>query len=88
MIVNIPSSENLNNLALRLHFGAWADLLIMEFQFDEVYEPDGEIHWTEERTEYLKYCQPELQAIYTVIQQSVLTTLPIKVAFIVPYVGR
>jgi len=70
VIVNIPTAENLNMLALRLHFGAWSDLLSMKTQFEDVFPGDSANDWSTERAEYFTYCQPELQSICTMIQQS------------------
>lgn len=85
MIANVPTSENMNKLALRLHFGAWSDLLAMEFQFDEVFDPDSEFDWSQERAEYFIYCQPELQTICTAIQQSNELALKARVCEVSPY---
>lgn len=85
MITNVPTSEDMNKLALRLHFGAWSDLLTMEFQFDEVFDPDDELDWSQERAEYFVYCQPELQTICTAIQQSNELALKARVCEVSPY---
>lgn len=85
MIVNLPTSENMTKLALRLHFGAWADLTTMEFQFDQEFEPSDDNDWTSERAEYYEYCQPELQAICTVIQQSNELALKARLCQVSPY---
>jgi hypothetical protein len=83
MIVNLPTSDNMNGLALRLYFNAWSDLLGMEYQFDEVFEPG--MDWSQERTEYLVSCQPELQTIYTIIQQSNELALKARICEVSPY---
>lgn len=84
MIVNTPTSENMVQLALRLYFGAWAALIRIECDFDMVFPADGP-DWTDERKEYLEFCQPELQAICTVIQQSNELALKARICEVSPY---
>ena len=85
MIINLPTSENMTKLALRLHFGAWAALTTMEFQFDQEFESSEENDWASERAEYYEYCQPELQAICTIIQQSNELALKARLCQVSPY---
>ncbi len=70
MIINIPSPEDLYDVALRLYFSAWSDLINMLAVFDQHFEVLPEEELTDERRDYLELCQPELQSIVTVIQQS------------------
>jgi hypothetical protein len=70
VIINIPSPEDLNDVALRLYFSAWSDLINMLAVFDQHFEVLPEEELTDERRDYLELCQPELQSIVTVIQQS------------------
>jgi len=70
VIINIPSPEDLNDVALRLYFSAWSDLINMLAVFDQHFKVLPEEELTDERRDYLELCQPELQSIVTVIQQS------------------
>ena len=70
MIINIPSPEDLIDVALRLYLSALSDLINMLAVFDQHFEGLPEEELTDERRDYLESCQPELQSIVTVIQQS------------------
>lgn len=72
MITNIPTPAELEDIALRLHFSAWAELLSVLTDFDQVFEPgaDNPNMWADEKEGYVEACQPELQSICAVIQQS------------------
>lgn len=65
MIINIPSPEDLNDVALRLYFSAWSDLINMLAVFDQHFEVLPEEELTDERRDYLELCQPELPFIVT-----------------------
>lgn len=87
MIVNIPAVDELEDISLRLHFAAWADLLSVITEFDEVFEPnaDNANIWAEEKELYFAACQPELQGICAVIQQSNEMALKARICAVSPY---
>jgi hypothetical protein len=86
MITNIPTPENLNDVALRLYFSAWSSLVGMRAEFEDVFvdDPTGN-EWREEWTDYLVACQPELQSICTLIQQSNELALKAKICSVSPF---
>jgi len=83
MIENVPTSDDLNRAALRLYFTAWTSLITIATDFDQVY-PDDE-DWTEEKAEYLRGCQSDMQSCCTLIQQSNELALKARVAEVSPY---
>jgi len=83
MIENVPTSDDLNRAALRLYFTAWTSLITIATDFDQVY-PDDE-DWTEEKAEYLRGCQSDMQSYCTLIQQSNELALKARVAEVSPY---
>lgn len=83
MIINLPTPESLNDVALRLHFSAWAALTRMIADFEESFEPG--INWAEEKKMYLAACQSELQSVCTFIQQSSELGLKAKICEVSPY---
>ena len=88
MIINIPSPESLNDIALRLHFSAWSSLVNIRFDFDRAFEPGSDPsgdQWSDEWAEYLAACQPELQSVYTLIQQSNELALRARVCSVSPF---
>jgi hypothetical protein len=87
MITNIPAPDELENIALRLHFSAWSDLLSVATDFDQVFEPnDDDLHmWVEEKEGYAEACQPELQSICAVIQQSNEMALKARICAVSPF---
>lgn len=87
MITNIPTPDELEDISLRLHFSAWADLLSVITDFDEVFEPDAdnENMWAKEKESYVEACQPELQSICAVIQQSNEMALKARICAVSPY---
>ncbi|MER9694875.1 hypothetical protein NKJ16_23450 [Mesorhizobium sp. M0179] len=74
MIVNVPTADALDDVALRLYFTAWSNLIKIIDEFEQVYDVkfdlDRDDSWEEERLGYLKACQPELQSTCAIIQQS------------------
>jgi hypothetical protein len=67
MIVNLPTPQSLDEVALRLYFSAWSSLIRIRADFEAVFEPGDdprptEADWGEEWSEYLDGYQPELQA--------------------------
>lgn len=87
MISNIPTPDELENIALRLHFSAWAALLSVITDFDQVFEPaEGDPdYWRDEKAGYIDACQPELQSICAVIQQSNEMALKARICAVSPY---
>jgi hypothetical protein len=90
MIINIPSANDLNDVALRLYFSAWDSLMTILWDFDQAFGTNEDENyeegvWGEERSEYLRACQPELQSICTLIQQSNELALKAKVCDVSPY---
>jgi len=83
MITNVPTSEDLNKVALRLYFTAWTSLIGIAADFDMVYPEDGE--WSEEKTEYLNSCQSDLQSCCTLMQQSNELALKARIAEVSPF---
>jgi hypothetical protein len=86
VIINIPTAEDLNDIALRLHFSAWTSLIRMYSDFDLTFDPaHGEGFWKEEWAEYLVACQPELQSVCALIQQSNELALKAKICEVSPF---
>lgn len=87
MITNIPTPDELENIALRLHFSAWATLLSVIKDFDQIFEPaEGDPdYWRDEKAGYIDACQPELQSICAVIQQSNEMALKARICTVSPY---
>lgn len=87
MITNIPAPDELEAISLRLHFSAWANLLSIIVDFDSVFEPspDDQNMWAEEKESYVEACQPELQSICAVIQQSNEMALKARICAVSPY---
>lgn len=83
VIQNVPTSDNLNRAALRLYFTAWTSLIAIATDFDEVYPDEGD--WTEEKANYLKGCQSDMQSCCTLMQQSNELALKARVAEVSPY---
>jgi len=76
VIENVPSADELRSISLRLYFKAWADTveIITEWEQYGSYlldkaEGEDDSH-TDEWQAYIKAAQSDLQAIYTLIQQS------------------
>jgi hypothetical protein len=88
VIINIPSAESLNEIALRLHFSAWSSLVDIRFDFDRAFEPSSDpfgSEWSDEWEAYLVACQSELQSICTLIQQSNELALRAKICSVSPF---
>lgn len=88
MIVNVPTSQDLDDVALRLHFSAWSSVIRIRSDFDQVYIPgedpsDGQ--WQKEWSEYIEGYQPEMQAVGSVIQQSNELALKAKICAVSPF---
>ncbi len=90
MIINPPSAESLNEVALRLYFSAWSSLIGIIHDFDLHFDvagsaDDDDDTWSEERKEYLEACQPELQSICTIVQQSNELALKARICEVSPF---
>ncbi|NVO12906.1 MAG: hypothetical protein HXX10_02610 [Rhodoplanes sp.] len=90
MIVNVPTPQTLNDVALRLYFSAWSSLIYVRVHFDEAFPPGEDSRpekggWAEEWSEYIEGCQPELQAVCSVIQQSNELALKARICAVSPY---
>ena len=90
MIVNIPTPQALDEVALRLYFSAWSSLIHIRPDFDEAFTPGDEPApmkgmWKQEWSEYIEGYQPELQAVCSVIQQSNELALKAKICAVSPY---
>ncbi|WP_404420738.1 hypothetical protein [Thalassospira australica] len=76
MIENLPSAEELEETALRIHFDAWHRTIGLIFDFSEAYqlekgeEPESSDDYQEEWLEYLLGSQAEMGAICSSIQHS------------------
>jgi hypothetical protein len=101
VITNVPTAEDLNNVALRLYFSAWKSLIDVQPAFEMRYpsdNPNGPKLWTydglefdwkvyvaQEWREYLVACQPELQSICSIISHSNELALKAKICEISPF---
>jgi hypothetical protein len=88
VITNIPTAEDLNDVALRLHFSAWKALLSIRPDFEAAYPSDEDptsAGWADEWTAYLDACQNELQSVCTVIAQSNELALKAKICDVSPF---
>jgi hypothetical protein len=84
MIINVPTSEDLNRAALRLYFTAWASLMEIAADFELEY-PEDSGEWSQEKTEYLDCCQSDLQSCCTLMQQSNELALKARIAEVSPF---
>jgi hypothetical protein len=84
VIINIPTAEGLNDTALRLHFSAWTSIIRMIEEVDFIFKGEEE-HWKEQWPEYLVACQPELQSVCALIQQSNELALKAKTCEVSPF---
>jgi hypothetical protein len=86
VITNVPTAEDLNNVALRLYFAAWKSLIDIQPAFEMMYPPDAdETEWKQEWTEYLVACQPELQSICSIISHSNELALKARICEVSPF---
>ncbi|MFO1018398.1 MAG: hypothetical protein U1E03_12420 [Hyphomonadaceae bacterium] len=89
MIINVPTSEGLNDVSLRLHYSAWSSLIGMLMEFASLHEQQGYdvpgSSWQDEWKDYLAVSQPHLQATCTVIQQSNELALKSRIAEVSPF---
>jgi len=75
LLINVPSTDNLDEMALRFYFDAWERIIRLLSDFTENYQIDvaevesEHIH-KEEWDEYIEQAQSEMGAIFALIQQS------------------
>lgn len=90
MLVNVPNTDDLNGIALRLYFDAWDHVVTLFSDFMEVCEIsieelDGEHDFEEEWGEYILQAQSEMGAICATIQQSAELRLKAIICGVSPY---
>lgn len=90
MITNLPSLESLNNVALKIFFRAWGDLLTMISDFSMMYGqerniPETRTIYAEEWSEYIDNMQSDLQSVCSLLQQSMELALKARVCGVSPY---
>lgn len=88
MIVNAPTSTELNDVALRLYFSAWSSLIGIWSDFARSYEgfgPGNEPLWEAEWRDYLATAQAEMQSIFSLVQHSNELALKAMVCEVSPY---
>ncbi|WP_169196964.1 hypothetical protein [Devosia sp. MC1541] len=92
MIVNAPTADALDRVALRLHFRSWTELMgiIEDFALNfEFFDPTGLSEnkdlWAEEWAEYLQDCQPDLQSIASIVQQANELALKARLCAVSPF---
>lgn len=91
MILNVPTYEGLNEVALRLYFAAWESVIYIKPAFDSQFDPTpnallGPDPWKEEWEQYLGTCQPELQSACATLQQSNELALKARICRVSPYI--
>ena len=92
MIINVPSAEGLNEIALRLYVSAWSALAKVYEDFAIHYEqnvgwsPDWPGNsWAQEWNDYIEVCQPDMHSICISIQQSNELALKARICGVSPY---
>ena len=86
MIVNIPTAEELDDTALRLHFAAWDWVVRIKTEFDKTFDPaEGRDYWREEWADYLAASQSDLQSVCVLVQQSNELALKARICSVSPY---
>ena len=88
MITNIPTAEDLNNVALRLYFSAWKSLIDIQPAFEMMYPPEADpaiTGWADEWNDYLLACQPELQSVCSIISHSNELALKARICEVSPF---
>lgn len=75
MLINVPKSEELNEVALRLYFDAWERCICVYSDFADAFavdlsDLDSEHLYAEEWNEYIVQAQSELGAISVTIQHA------------------
>ncbi|MGO8118064.1 hypothetical protein AB9F43_26215 [Rhizobium leguminosarum] len=89
MITNLPTQESLNKVALRTYFRAWNDLIGIwsdfSMHFGIVHIKSAVAMWSDEWSEYLLEAQSDLQAICSLLQQSMELALKARICAVSPY---
>src|ERR1700730_15019831 len=75
MLKNIPPSDSLEQISLRIYFAAW--IHVYDIRVDFLHAEAGDD--TREKDEFLARAQPDLQLSYTLIQQSQEIALKAKI---------
>jgi len=90
MIVNLPTEESLNNVALRTYFRAW-DLLVAIWVDFGIQFPEGNSFvkpsriWVDEWSDYLVQSQSDMQSVCSLLQQSMELALKARICAVSPY---
>lgn len=87
MIINVPTYETLNEIALRLYFSAWFNVIWIKPDFKRIYDSgsDPNEDWKQEWEEYIEACQPEFQSACALVQQSNELALKARICQVSPY---
>lgn len=83
MIVNVPEWEDLETISLQLYFNAWDAAVRIVGEFKTAYS--GATGWEAEWQDYLQASQTDLQATYTLTQQSQEIGVKARIAKVSPY---
>ena len=81
MLKNIPTSDSMEQVSLRLYFTAWVH--VNDILVDLLHVEAGDD--TRETEEFLARAQPDLQLSYTLIQQSQEIALKAKICAVSPF---
>jgi hypothetical protein len=87
MITNVPTADDLQSISLRLYFKAWADVVQIVSEFEDIHMvgpvlgPSEEQEWEG----YLRDAQSDLQGIYSLLQQSQEIGLKALIAAVSPF---
>jgi hypothetical protein len=81
MLKNIPTSDGMEQVSLRLYFTAWR--YVNDILRDLLHVEAGDD--TREKDEFLARAQPDLQLSYTLIQQSQEIALKAKICAVSPF---
>lgn len=87
MIINVPAADDLQTISLRLYFKAWADVVEVVTEFQEIHMLGPVLSPSEEEVweEYLRDAQSDLQGIYSLLQQSQEIGLKALIAAVSPF---
>ena len=92
MILNVPTAEELTEVALRLYFSAWGMLADISNEFENLDATDQVILYDDEdggeeamKADYKKQSQHDLQTICTLLQQANEIALKAEICKVSPY---
>lgn len=90
MIVNLPTQDGLDNVALQTYFQAWGRLTSIWPEFASYFEPkkdtkDVAKDWPDEWADYLQQSQADLQSVTSLLQQSMELALKARICAVSPY---